>query len=55
MIQLGHDRADLWVLASNTRTKAFYEADGWVADGAEKVEELGGIQINEVRYVRDLL
>ena len=55
LVQLDHDRADLWVLASNARTRAFYEADGWMADGAEKVEEFGGSEITEVRYVRDLL
>ena len=52
--QMGHRRAELWVLDSNDRARRFYEADGWATDGAVKVEELGGTQINEVRYVRDL-
>ena len=54
LVQLGHQRADLWVLASNHRTRAFYEADGWIADGSEKTDDLGGGEVAEVRYVRDL-
>jgi len=54
LVGLGHRSADLWVLKSNDRARGFYEADGWVADGAEKAEEFGGGLVEEVRYVRDL-
>ena len=54
LVQLGHQRGDLWVLASNHRTRAFYQADGWIADGSEKTDDLGGGDVAEVRYVRDL-
>ena len=51
---LGHRRAELWVLDSNERARRFYEADGWHHDGEIKVEEMGGAEITEARYVRDL-
>ena len=51
---LGHERAELWVLDSNARTRRFYETDGWESDGGQKQEEFGGTTITEVRYVRDL-
>lgn len=54
LVELGHDRVELWVLSNNDRARRFYEIDGWVADGAEKTEALGGGVVHEVRYVRDL-
>ena len=51
---LGHERAELWVLDSNAQTRRFYEADGWEPDGSQKQEEFGGTTITELRYVRDL-
>ncbi len=33
------EQATLWVLDSNVRARRFYEAGGWVADGARKVDE----------------
>ncbi len=51
---LGHRRAELWVLDSNERARRFYEADGWRHDGEVKVEAMGGAEIVEARYTRDL-
>src|SRR3954447_18761628 len=34
----GFQEAVLWVVAKNARARRFYEAAGWVADGAEKVD-----------------
>ena len=48
----GHREAVLWVLAANARTRRFYEATGWAADGAE--QELEGLGLLEVRYRRAL-
>ncbi|HVL82004.1 MAG TPA: GNAT family N-acetyltransferase [Actinomycetota bacterium] len=50
----GFARATLWVLVTNSRARRFYEADGWVPDGAEKVERRKGARLQEVRYVLDL-
>ena len=46
----GYRRATLWVLATNTRARRFYEAAGWQPDGATKVEERPGVTLHEVRY-----
>jgi ribosomal protein S18 acetylase RimI-like enzyme len=46
----GFDAATLWVLDSNTRARRFYEAAGWVTDGATKTEQRGDVELHEVRY-----
>ena len=51
----GFMSAILWVLGSNNRGRAFYEAQGWMADGAMKIEEIGGTQVTELRYRKDLV
>ncbi len=48
----GFDEATLWVLDRNDRARQFYEAGGWHADGATKVEDGPGFPIAEVRYRR---
>ncbi len=48
------DEATLWVLDGNDRARRFYEAGGWSADGANKVEDGSGFLIAEVRYRRAL-
>lgn len=50
----GHDLAVLWVLAGNGRAARFYERHGWQADGATRIEDLGGPREEIVRYRRDL-
>ncbi len=47
-------RATLWVLEGNIRTRRFYEAAGWRADGAKKTERWEGCEPVEVRYARTL-
>ena len=49
------DRATLWVLDSNVRARRFYEAGGWLADGARKVDDSRGFPIAQVRYKRSLV
>ena len=39
------DQVTLWVLDSNARARRFYEAGGWLADGAQKTEESRGFPI----------
>lgn len=46
----GFDEAILWVLEANERARSFYEAVGWRFDDALKLEEIGGVQVTEVRY-----
>jgi len=51
---LGHSTAELWVLDSNERARRFYERDGWQLSDGIKLESIGGVDLNEVRYVREL-
>ncbi|HXR23625.1 MAG TPA: GNAT family N-acetyltransferase [Acidimicrobiales bacterium] len=50
----GYSQAVLWVLADNSRARAFYERHGWRADGASKLFEVAGENHPEVRYRRRL-
>jgi GNAT superfamily N-acetyltransferase len=44
----GYDMAILWVLETNSATRAFYEREGWVADGERRDHPAGS---NETRPV----
>lgn len=48
------DRALLWVLEANERGRRFYERHGWVEGKPIRVEEIGGIQVTELRYEKSL-
>jgi L-amino acid N-acyltransferase YncA len=50
LARLGYHTATLWVLAGNQRARRFYEAAGWRADGATRVEPREGYDLHEVRY-----
>lgn len=50
----GHDRALLWVLEGNERGRRFYERNGWAPGKPIRVEEIGGVQVTELRYEKDL-
>lgn len=50
----GHRRALLWVLEENERGRAFYERQGWMPGKPFRVEEIGGVQVTELRYEKDL-
>lgn len=56
----GYREAMLWVLASNSRARRFYEAAGWSADGGTQTEMYWGtatdqgIMLEEARYRRRL-
>jgi GNAT superfamily N-acetyltransferase len=47
----GFERAVLWTLADNARTRRFYENRGWVADGATDTHASG---VGVVRYAKEL-
>lgn len=49
----GYRTVTLWVLDSNERARHFYEAAGFQADGATKVEARPGFELREIRYSRD--
>src|ERR1019366_622899 len=50
----GFRSATLWVLDTNARAQRFYEAAGWVPDGATQVSDRGTFSLLEVRYRREL-
>ena len=50
----GFSQAILWVLEGNQRGRSFYENQGWRPDGALKIEEIGGSQVTELRYRKNL-
>jgi ribosomal protein S18 acetylase RimI-like enzyme len=52
--EAGFDLVILWVLDSNVRARRFYEAGGWLADGAARRDEGPGFAMTEVRYGRPL-
>jgi RimJ/RimL family protein N-acetyltransferase len=47
----GCARATLWVLAGNSRARAFYEAVGWRPEGRTRSHLVNGVEVSEVRYV----
>lgn len=47
----GHRTMVLWVLATNTRARRFYEARGFVPDGSSKRDEIApNVELLEDRY-----
>ena len=52
--EAGFDQVILWVLDSNARARRFYEAGGWLTDGAAKRDDSFGVPMTEVRYRRSL-
>jgi GNAT superfamily N-acetyltransferase len=48
------EKALLWVLDGNALARRFYDAAGWVPDGGIKIEPIGGVDANEVRYRKRL-
>lgn len=47
--------AVLWVLVGNGRAERFYLTDGWEPDGRRRLQEVQGIRVDEVRYIRSLV
>ena len=42
----------LWVLAGNERAQHFYRRHGFQPDGIERIDEIGGVPVTELRYRR---
>jgi RimJ/RimL family protein N-acetyltransferase len=51
---LGYERATLWVLASNDRSRRFYGAAGWSWDGTTSEHRFDCANLPIVRYAVDL-
>lgn len=45
---------ELWVLDSNEIGRNFYEQTGWTTDGTAKTDTIGGVEVREIRYIRNL-
>ena len=54
LVAKGHERALLWVLETNDRGRSFYERQGWAVGRPIRIEEIGGVQVTEVRYEKNL-
>lgn len=54
MVRMGVTMAELWVLEGNQRARRFYEASGWKSDGVEKLDQVFGQSVREVRYSKRL-
>ena len=52
--ELGYPRATLWVLATNERSRRFYEQAGWTFDGTESTHQDQCQNLPIVRYAAAL-
>jgi L-amino acid N-acyltransferase YncA len=52
--ELGYERATLWVMASNDRSRRFYERAGWSWDGTTSEHRFDCANVPIVRYAADL-
>ncbi len=50
---VGQQPASLWILEDNPRARAFYERNGFRADGTVQDDDRWGEPVREVRLVRD--
>jgi ribosomal protein S18 acetylase RimI-like enzyme len=50
----GFQEATLWVMATNARTRGWYERRGWALDARQRSVEVWGTKVAEVRYRRRL-
>jgi len=45
----------LWVIKQNKKAIAVYETNGFIQEGAEKLnDKLTGYELHEIRYIRTL-
>ena len=55
LVNRGAHSVSLWVIASNERAIKFYRSAGFVPEASSlKRFELGGVQVEEIRYVQQL-
>lgn len=46
----GYGSAYLWVLSTNVRARRFYARAGWIIEGSERTDFVGGKYISEIKY-----
>jgi ribosomal protein S18 acetylase RimI-like enzyme len=51
-VPTGTSGVSLWVLTDNTRGRSFYERQGFKHDGTNRIELIGGQDLEEMRYLR---
>jgi GNAT superfamily N-acetyltransferase len=54
LLDLGLRQASLWLLKGNERADRFYRVDGWTPDGTSRTDTVWDIQVDEIRYRREL-
>ncbi|HSM45638.1 MAG TPA: GNAT family N-acetyltransferase, partial [Acidimicrobiia bacterium] len=54
LLAKGFESGLLWVLDANQPARRFYERHGWTVGKPIRVEEIGGVQVTEVRYDKSL-
>jgi GNAT superfamily N-acetyltransferase len=54
LAEAGFTRALLWVLEGNERARGFYERQGWALARPIRIEAIGGTDVTEARYEKDL-
>ena len=54
LVREGYDRVYLWVLEENKSARDFYEKNGLTFSGDINADNIGGIAVNEVRYIYSL-
>lgn len=52
--EMGFTDGILWVFVDNAAARRFYEAMGWTPEARIALMELGGRQVTEIRYHKDL-
>jgi ribosomal protein S18 acetylase RimI-like enzyme len=51
-VPTGTSGVSLWVLTDNERGRSFYERQGFKHDGTNRIEHIGGQDLEEMRYLR---
>jgi GNAT superfamily N-acetyltransferase len=54
MFDQGFRKAILWVLTGNVCAERFYQEDGWSPDGVRRKATVWDIEVDEIRYARNL-
>lgn len=52
--ELGFNKATLWVLTTNEKTRKWYETKGWKIEGKTRTDPKEGFVLRETRYIIDL-
>jgi GNAT superfamily N-acetyltransferase len=54
LLDMGFQKAVLWVMVGNERAERFYRGDQWIPDGSRRTETVWGAVADELRYSRAL-